>query len=105
MASLNQRLLIIFILIIAFAGRIAVSAIASQKSSQVIVKENMGKSEKPDSGENDEQMEEKMKLEDLIVHGLTNIDFMSIASTKTKLFAGDYQLLNCTLQTLEYPPK
>ncbi|WP_162800020.1 hypothetical protein [Pedobacter jeongneungensis] len=105
MASLYQRLLLVFILIIAFAGRIAVSAIANQKSPQETVKENSSKSEKSDANENEGQAEEKIKLEDFIIHGLTNIDFLSIVSAKTKWFAGDYKLLNCTLQALEYPPK
>ncbi|WP_293308473.1 hypothetical protein [Pedobacter sp. UBA5917] len=105
MASLYQRLLIVLILLIAFAGRIAVSAVALPKVAKETLKENNSKSEKPETEENDERAEEKIKLEDFISNGLIKIHFLSIAIVKNKLFSGDYRLVKCPLQTLKYPPK
>jgi len=105
MAPLYQRILIATLIIIAFAGRIAVSAIPSQKSPQETVKENSSKSEKSATNENDEQSEEKIKLEDFLANDLIHFHFLNIASAKTRLFSGSYNLVKCYLQTLEYPPK
>jgi hypothetical protein len=102
MVLLYQRILIASILLIAFAGRVAVCAIPMLKPNLEIVKD---KPEGNDADEKDQQVEEKIKLEYLITNGLTNIDFLSMACAKTKLFAGDYRLLKCCLQALEYPPK
>ena len=105
MAPLYQRILIATLIIIAFAGRIAISAMPTQKVLQEVLKENTNKSENSDTDQNDEQLEEKVKMEDLINNGLTQIDFLNIASAKTRLFSGNYNLVKCYLQTLEYPPK
>lgn len=105
MASLYQRILILTFLIIAFAGRVAVYAINTTKSPQEIVKENNSKSDQSDSNEKDGQVEEKIKIEDLAISGLTHIDFLSMEKSKTVLFSGHYNLLKSYLQTLEYPPK
>lgn len=105
MAPLYQKILIVTLIIIAFAGRFAISAMPIQKISKEVLKENTSKSEKSDTDQNDEQLEEKVKIEDLINNGLTNIDFLSIASAKIRLFSGSYNLVKCYLQTLEYPPK
>lgn len=105
MLSLYRKLLIVLILIIAIAGRIGVYALTAPKTVKETVKESCNKSEKPDTEENDEQAEEKIKLEDFIANGLTNFDFLSVAKTKIKLFSGNYRLVKCNLQTPEYPPK
>lgn len=105
MASLYQKLLIVLILFIAFAGRLAVSAVALPKIVKETVKESSSKSEKSETEENDEQAEEKIKLEDFISNGLIKINFLSIATLNNKLFSGDYRLVKCPLQTLKYPPK
>lgn len=93
------------ILILSFTGRVAVNAINSSKLVHEVIKENGNKSEKAEANEDNEQTEEKIKLEDLITFGFTKIDFLSVASAKINLFPGDYQLVNCDLQTPEYPPK
>lgn len=105
MAAFYKRLLITIILITAFAGRIAIYAIPMFKVSQQIVKESSSKSEKSEANENDQPLEEKIKLEDLNLNDIVNIDFLSIADSKTKLFAATFDLPKSDLQTLEYPPK
>lgn len=104
MASIYQRLLIILILTIAFAGKMAVYAIIVQKSPQEVVKEN-NKQDKPSNSENDGQEEEKLKLEDLAINRLTPFSFLNFTQAKTRLFITDYKLVSRYLQTLEYPPK
>ncbi|MGN8058215.1 hypothetical protein ACTJKN_18180 [Pedobacter sp. 22163] len=105
MVSLYQRLLIVLLLLILFAGRIAVYVITNQKQHQEVVKENTSKTDKSNTNENKEQLEEK--LEDLAINTIitANSAFLNIAKSKAVLFSGNYKLLKCFLQTLEYPPK
>ncbi|TCD26624.1 hypothetical protein EZ456_11720 [Pedobacter psychrodurus] len=105
MASLYQRLLIVLLLLIAFAGRITLYAITVPKSHQEVVKENSNKTDKSSTNENNEQLEEKLKFEDLAINRLVNTTSLNIAKSKAVLFSGDYKLLKCYPQALEYPPK
>lgn len=105
MVSLYQRLLIVILLLISIAGRITVYAIANPKSKLEIVKENSSKADKYCASESNEQLEEKLKLEDLAINRLIDAAFIKIAKSKAIIFAGDYKLLKCYLHTLEYPPK
>lgn len=105
MVSLYHRLLIVLLLFIAFAGRIAVYAITTPKPHQEVAKENSSKADKSCTNENNEQVEEKLKLEDLAINRLVDTAFINIAKSKAIIFPGDYKLLKCYLQTLEYPPK
>ena len=105
MASIYQRLLIVLFLLIAFAGRVAVYAITTPKSQQEVLKENGNKTNKSCASESNEQLEEKLKLEDLAINRIFNTAFLNITRSKTVLFASDYKLLMRSPQTLEYPPK
>ncbi|KQM67134.1 hypothetical protein ASE74_06615 [Pedobacter sp. Leaf216] len=102
MAPLYKKVLIATLLFFAFAGRIAISAMPIYKVSVEISKVNADKS---DTNQNDDQLEDKVKLEDLMKTDFTKIEFLSIFSSKRRLFSGNYNLVKCYLQTLEYPPK
>jgi len=105
MVSIYQRLLIILILTIAFAGKLTVYAFTIQKPFQEILKEKNSKQDKTAGNENNGQEEEKLKLDDLAINRLIQFDFLDITNGKTSLFTSDYMLVSCFLQTLEYPPK
>lgn len=106
MASFFQRTFIVFILLVAFAGRIAIYALPAQKLSKSIVKENNAeKSEKPESSEKENQLEEKVKLADLFISGLSKFEFIKLSNSGSSSFTGIFDLAHCHLQIPEQPPK
>lgn len=106
MAPLYQRFLILVFLVIAFAGRIVVYAIPIQKSPVEVLKQNtVNNSEKSDSSDEENKLEAKVKLTDLILMRLSNFDFFESSDTKCNLFSRKFNLIYCHLQIPEQPPK
>ncbi|TCD07133.1 hypothetical protein EZ449_15195 [Pedobacter frigidisoli] len=106
MASLYQRTFLVFILLIAFAGRVVIYAMPIEKLSNQVIKENGAeKSEKPESSEKENPLEEKVKLADLFIPSLSNFEFLKSSNSKRSSFTGIFDLTHCHLQIPEQPPK
>lgn|GEM_PF-1731371 len=106
MALLYQRYFIVLLLLLAFAGRVAVYAIPVHKmSKELIQKSSSAESEKSESSEKQNQLEDKVKLADLHLNNITNFDFASSGNANQHSFAGNFLLAYCHLQIPEQPPK
>ncbi len=106
MAPLYQRYFIVLLLLLAFAGRVAVYAIPVQKMSKDLIQKNSSaESEKSESSEKQNQLEDKVKLADLHLNNITNFDFASSGNANQQSFSGNFLLAYCHLQIPEQPPK
>lgn len=106
MTALVQKSYIMLILLTCFVGRIAVYALPAQKLLlETLKKSDREKSEKSDSADSEDKLEEKVKLNDLIATHPNDHEFARNSAQKLNIFPGEFNLISCYLQTLEYPPK
>lgn len=106
MTALVQKSFIMFILLTCFVGRIAVYALPAQKLLlETLKKSDREKSEKSESTDTEDKLDEKVKLNDLINVHYNDLDFATDTSQRLIIFSGEFNLTSRHLQTLEYPPK
>ena len=106
MTSLYQRFFIVLILLTVFTGRIFISAMPLVKISKEIYKSDANDdSEKSESSEKQNQLEEKDKPADLLFTGINNFDFGYFHNSDKGQFSGRFNLVHCHVQIPEQPPK
>lgn len=106
MALTHQKFFIVFILLISFAGRIAIYTIPIQKPSVEVLKENISsKADQSNAADEENQLAEKLKLTDLMIPKFVNFEFLNSSELKNALFQGNFNLTYCHLQVQEQPPK
>ena len=106
MSSLYRRFFIVLILLVAFAGRIAVYAFPSPKlAKEIIQKSTSDTAEKSESSEKQNQEQEKIKLADILLFGTSSIDFNYNNKLNVRIHSGNFLLIHSDLQVPEQPPK
>jgi len=106
MTSLYQRFFIVLILLTVFTGRIFISAMPLVKISKEIYKNDANDhSEKSESSEKQNQLEEKDKPSDLLFTGINNFDFGYLHDLDKGQFSDRFNLAHCHVQIPEQPPK
>ena len=103
MLALQQKLVIMLILLLAFAGRIAVASFPALKKPQEISKTISN--EKSESSEKENQLEEKVKLADALIPSHISSHFRNSYQLKSNLFADSFNLTYCHLSIPGQPPK
>ncbi|MFD2286517.1 hypothetical protein GJU39_01140 [Pedobacter petrophilus] len=106
MPALYQRFFIVLILLTVFTGRIFIYAMPLPKATKEVLKtQNSDLSEKSESNEKQNQLEEKDKPSDLLFTPMSDLDFDGFYYSGNSRFPGTFNLTHCYLQIPEQPPK
>ncbi|MBE8714713.1 hypothetical protein [Sphingobacterium hungaricum] len=103
MAFFYRRFLLLFVLLLALAGRVSTYAMPFQKISQEFFHVDI--EQNSESSENPNPSEEKSKMSDFLFADLYNFGFVDDNGNKSHFLSPNFNLMHSYLQTPEQPPK